>query len=109
MSSQLRVKAGDRVVVRIPSENLEFEADRVYPLNGTGVAIDRIDKRGNNLGCVDSQRLALVKLDVPFKRTALLGDDDHPKYSNREKKPKFKMMTEMRVPTWWDLLEHETK
>lgn len=99
MSVQLRVKAGDRVVIRIPKENREFGTDKVYPDGGTGIAIDHIDKKGHNHGCVDSQGLALVKLDIPFERTALLGDEDLPK----ELRKKFKIMTEMGVPTWFPL------
>lgn len=99
MSVQLRVKAGDRIKIVIPPENLAFGADRVYPDGGTGTAIDCIDKKGHNHGCVDSQGLALTKLDIPFERTALLGDEDLPKKLRK----KSKIMTEMGVPTWFPL------
>lgn len=99
MSVQLMVKAGDRVKVVIPAENLAFRTDEVYPQEGTGTVIDFIDKKGRNHGCVNFQGMAYVKLDVPFMRTALLDEMDA---ENAEKKrgPKFRIMTEMWIPTW---------
>ncbi len=106
MSVQLQVKTGDRVVVRIPEENLAFGTDKVYPQGGTGTVIDYVDKKGRNHGCVNFQGMAYVRLDVPFTRTALLEEMDSDGAKKR-KGPKFRIMAEMWIPTW--LLEREKK
>jgi len=106
MSVQFQVKTGDRVVVRISKENLAFGTDKVYPQGGAGTVIDYIDKKGRNHGCVNFQGMAYVKLDVPFTRTALLEEMDSDGAGKKEG-PKFRIMTEMWIPTW--ILEYETK
>lgn len=112
-SVQLGIKAGDRVKIVIPAENLKFEADKVYPQHGTGTIQDYVDKKGVNHGyaiCFSGLRLGCfsglvyIKLDVPFKRTGLLDDGGD---SKKKRGPTFRIMEKMWVP--FDFLRPENR
>ncbi len=91
-----QVKLGDRVKVVISPESLEFGCDKVYPQDGTGTVTNCI-RREKNLGFFNAQeRLVHIHLDVPFKRTGLVADEDLPKAQQK----KFEIMADMWIPIW---------